>query len=182
MTNGGLRVLLILTLAALLGAVALTLHFDNSIAAERDAAARVDRDLQSVDLALADWRAAQASYVAMGQGPGFWITRGGELASSIDTTLERMRSTTTSADARAHYDAAAASLGNLNTADRKARDYIGTDQRFLASDAIFMDAQDANHHLAAEVAAAATAERAQTDARLLRLGRYRFFTSFATLV
>src|ERR1041385_1331150 len=144
-SSAGVRALLILTFAAILGAAALSLHFDNLIGSERDAAVRIDRDLHDVDLALADGRAAQAGYVAMGQGPGFGIARGAELAAAIESTIERLRAATTSADARAHYDAASAFLASLNSADKKARDYVKSEQKFLASDAIFMDGLDANH-------------------------------------
>jgi hypothetical protein len=111
--------------------------------------------------------------VATGQDPSFWLTHGAELAAQIDAGINRLRTASTSADARVRYDAALGALTDLNRIDARARELVRKDQRFAASDLIFIDAVDASERVATELTAARTAERQASDLVLARTGRLR---------
>jgi hypothetical protein len=182
MGTRGLRFLLIATLFAALAALVQDFRFDNWIAREHASAETAGRGQQSAIIALADVRAGQAGYVATGQGPSFWMKRVSDLLASIGTTTERLRASASSAEALAQYDAAASAVDELQKADTRARDFVAGDQRFLASDVIFVDSLEAGQRVAAAIAAAGAAEEAASAARLARLSRWRLTTIVGTLV
>ena len=182
MRSGGLRVLILVTSVVVLGVLFQDFRFDSWIAREVESSSRIDRDIQSVHVALADVRAAQAGYVATGQGPAFWMKRVTDLVGTIGATLERLRASTTNAEARAQYDAAAAALGDFQGIDSRARDDVNNEQRFLASDLIFMDSLETSRRVSAAAAAAGAAESAARQARVTRFARLRLATMVATLV
>lgn len=173
MSRRGLGVLLILTFLVAAGTLVQDFRFDRSLAREYASAAATDREFAALEVALVSFGAAQTSYVATGQGPAFWLTHAAELAAQIDAGINRLRSTSTSAEARVRYDAALAALADVNSVDGRARELVRKDQRFAASDLIFIDAVDASERLAAELTAAHTAERQASELRLTRTARLR---------
>lgn len=173
MSRRGLGVLLILTFLVAAGTLVQDFRFDRSLAREYASAAATDREFAALEVALVSFGAAQTSYVATGQGPAFWLTHAAELAAQIDAGINRLRSTSTSAEARVRYDAALAALADVNSIDGRARELVRKDQRFAASDLIFIDAVDASERLAAELTAAHTAEQQASELRLTRTARLR---------
>jgi len=176
--NFGLLVVLAFLLT--LGTLFQDFRFDRSLVRERASILALEREIGSLELATADLRAAQAAYVATGQGPEFWMRRATELAAEIEAALTRLRQSSGSVEAQTRYDAASAALTDLVAIDKKTRDQIQNDQRFLAADLIFVDSVDARQRLVGELAAARAAEAAQADANMVRLSRLRFaLTAFA---
>jgi hypothetical protein len=165
--------LLILTFLVAAGTLVQDFRFDRSLAREHAAAAATDREFAALDVALVSFGAAQTSYVATGQDSSFWLTHAAELAAQIEAGINRLRSASTSADARVRYDAAVGALADLNRVDGRARELVRKDQRFGASDLIFLDAVDASERLAAELTAARTAERQASDLRVTSTARLR---------
>ena len=172
MRERGLGLLLILTLIIALGTIVQDFRFDASLARERASDLAIDRDLGRTTTTLAELRAAEAGYVAAGQGPAFWMTQATDMLSQIEATVFRLRSTTTSSDARSRYDAAIAALTDLKTVDGRARGNAKSNP-FVASDLVFVDALQANQRVATEVAAAREAERAAADGRMTRRSQLR---------
>src|SRR5438477_6844454 len=111
MSKRGLGVVLVLVFAIAAGTLLQDYRYDQSIAREHAAAETLARTLSSVDLALANLRAAQAGYLATGQSAEFWMKRAVDLDAEIEGTLATLQAATTSADARTHYAAASAALG-----------------------------------------------------------------------
>ena len=173
MRKRGFGVLFVLTLVIGAGTLFQDFRFDTLLEHERDTAASVDRQLGSVDVAIADLRGAQAGYVAAGQGPPFWISRATDLFTRIETDLTSLRSATATTDAATHYDAALVALNDLKAIDARARADAMGDRRFEASDRVFADSREANERLAAELAAARTSEQAAAAANLTRIGKFR---------
>jgi hypothetical protein len=168
-------VLLVLSVLLAAGALIQDLRFDMALAQGRAAAVAIERDVASIETALADWRAAEAGYVATGQSPVAWVKRAAERSAEIEATLTRLQASTGSADAKTQYDAATSALGDLNGIDGRAREFATTDRRFEASDLIFTDAVGPARRVAAALSAARDAERQASEARLvgtrwLRLG------------
>jgi hypothetical protein len=173
MRKRGLGFLLILTVVLAAGTLLQDYRFDRWITRERDAARTIDQQLSTIAVTLADLRAAETGYVATGQGPAFWTTRASQLLARIESDLSDRQASTASADARTHYDAAASALADLTSIDARARKDVAGNDRFEASDLIFVDALEASRRIGTELEAARTAERAASDVRVTRLGWLR---------
>lgn len=160
-------------IVAAIGTVTQDIRFDKSLATERTSALAIDHGIESALVALADLRTAQAGYVATGQGPAFWMARAGDLLAGLVGTIGTLKSTSSSAAAIDHYDAAAAALGDLQKLDGRARANVKNDQRFLASDVIFMDGLGVSQRATKELADARDVERAASDGRIVQISRLR---------
>jgi hypothetical protein len=158
---------------AAIGTVTQDVRFDKSLAGERASAVAIDRGIESALLALADLRTAQAAYVATGQGAAFWMTRVSDLSASLVNTIETLKSASSSAAATSHYDAVAAALTDFQKLDARARSHVKNDQRFLASDVIFMDGLGVTQRATRELADAREVERAASEGRITRIDRLR---------
>jgi uncharacterized protein YdcH (DUF465 family) len=175
MSKRGLGLVLALTVAVAVGAAAVLqdFRFDRSLAQEHVSAEQVSRRLETAQLSIANLRGAQAGYLAVGQGPDFWMKRAGDLAANVEKNLSDAQAAASSVDARAHCDAAMSILGGINSLDQKARDDIASGERLLASDVIFMDLTESGQRLNNEIAAAREIERTSSDARIAALRRWR---------
>ena len=180
MSKRGLGIVLVLTFAIAVAAVVQDFRYDIDIARERLTTDSTHYTLESVQLALANLRTAQAGYLAAGQSSDFWMKRATDLAAEIESSLTAIQAASASPDARSHYDAALAALGGLNSLDQKARDDVANGDRSLASDLVFTDSTEPAARLTAEVAAARDAEHAAGEARVTPLRRLRFALNGAT--
>src|SRR5262245_29712523 len=143
MRRRGATLLLVLTLIICIGTVVQDFRFDNWIAQERANALATDRSFSAATEALSELRAAQAGYVASGQGPTFWMARVSDLAAKIDRAIAAERDATTDAAVRTRFDAAAAALNDLNAIDQRARGHLAQNDRLYVSDLVFMDSREA---------------------------------------
>jgi hypothetical protein len=182
MRTRSLVLLLILMIVAAIGAVVQDVRFDKSLAAERASAVATDRAVGSALVGLADLRTAQAGYVATGQGSAFWMSRASELATSVTAAIANLSVASTSGAALAHYDEAANALVELEKLDARARTNVKNDQRFLASDVIFIDGLGVSQHATKELADAREAERTASDSRIARIDRLRLAMNGACLL
>jgi hypothetical protein len=173
MRKRGVGLLLVLTLIIAGGTIIQDFRFESSTARERAAGQSTDRALGSALESLAQLRTAQAAYITSSQGTASWMTRASDLAASIQATIENTRRATTSAEARARYDAAETALADLNAIDKRARSSLGQSDRFSSSDLIFIDGKQASDKLAEELMAARAFESQASDLRLARLGQLR---------
>ncbi len=106
--------------------------------------------------------------------PRYWTKRAVALATDIESTITSLQLTASSDEAKSHYDAAAAALGDLNSIDQRAQDAIARGDTYVASDLVFTDSVKASQHLEDEIAAAGRAEQASADARFAFLQQARF--------
>jgi GAF domain len=86
---------------------------------------------------ILELRAAQQAYVATGQGEDFWAIRVASTLGSIRDDLTALRASAASPEAQSSIDAAAGSLQDFSQMDARAREYVRTGQKLLASDMIF---------------------------------------------
>jgi hypothetical protein len=163
-------------LAVLVIAGTLTLDFllSRSIARDRAANAAVTYELGSLQVALAELRAAEAAYVATGQSPDVSLRRADELTSRLDTGLTRLRDTSTNDNVRASYQAALDTFTALTALDKKARAYISSSQEFLAADVVFIESQDGSRRLADQLEQLRAVQAAQTEASAAQMNWLRF--------
>jgi hypothetical protein len=139
MSRRGVRIAL-----CLIGAAAIVWSAYSVASLER-AAARLASDGRAHDAAaraalghVQELRAAQQSYVAMGQGEGYWIARAEKLTTLLRDEITGWRPSAP-ADAVPSIDAAAAALDDFRQIDRRARDHARGGQHLLASDLIYTD-------------------------------------------
>ncbi len=118
---------------------------------------RLARQFSSLELTVAAVRTAQAGYVAAGQGADFWMTRVDDLMAQVAAGLSE-RQLDGQADAVTALESAQSRLDALRVSDRRARNYVGNDQRLLASDVIFVESLEILDRLAADIATARDAE------------------------
>ncbi len=114
--------------------------------------------------ALADLRASQQAYVAAGQGVTFWT---GKVASTIDTataTIAALGQAATSAETRSALDEASRALAEFSAVDKRARDYIKTEQQLMAADVVFTEGSETAVKAARRVEDARLAEHQALDA------------------
>ena len=149
------------------------LYIERLLASARQTADAADRDAESAVIAIADYRAAEAGYLATGQEPAYWMTRADTLASAISDVIARQSAATPSAQARAAFDEAAGALEDLGKLDGRARALVKNDQRFVASDVIFMDSLQAANHLAKTLETARDSDRGARQEQMTRLSGVR---------
>lgn len=170
-----MRTIGVLLIVLLIAAIAQTFRFDSALSHEKTTSAAVDRDFGSIDLAIARFRGAQASYLATGQTPATWMTRATDEATRIEASLGRLRVSSQAPAARNHYQDALKALAELTDIDGRARNYFRTDQRFLASDLIYMDPSAAVvDRLTSAVQSARAVEAAASQARFDQARWLRF--------
>jgi hypothetical protein len=174
MRNGGLDLLLVLTVILALGTVIQDYRFDSSIARARAAATAIDRELRALEVAVADLRTASAGSLAADQSSDGWTRQVSELAGDLDRRIADLRRGPTTGGVRERYDAATTALADVLTIDRRAREALASHQRALAAGLIRVDGRDATERLAGELAAARVAEADALDVRVARLARLRF--------
>ena len=75
----------LLAVLVIVGTLALDFLLSRSVARDRASSAAVEREIGSLQVALADLRAAEAAYVATGQPPDFWVRRADELATRLES-------------------------------------------------------------------------------------------------
>lgn len=132
-------------------------RFDKQIAELAAGADRVARQYASIELTVADIRASQAGYVAVGQGADFWTQKVDELTTQLEDLL-RTRQQQAAYDAVPQLDSAIAQLEPFRTSDRRARNYVRNDQRLMASDVVYVESLEVLNKVAADVGAAREAE------------------------
>ncbi len=164
----------ILAVLAIVGTLALDFLLSRSVARDRASSAAVEREIGSLQVALADLRTAQAAYVAPSQTPDFWIRRAGELSTRLESGLTQLRESAASEVARSGYQAALGTLANLVSLDKKARNYMQDDQRFLAADVVFIESLEGSQRLASDLEQLRTLQSAQADAAIARTSWLRF--------
>ena len=86
---------------------------------------------------ILELRAAQQAYVATGQGEDFWAARVASALARLHDGLTALRASAGSAEAQVSVETAIGSLQDFSQMDVRARDYVRTGQKVLASDLIF---------------------------------------------
>lgn len=163
-------VLLLVAVVMSGGAAWATWHFERQALDTQAGADRLSRHYAALELTVADLRAAQAGYVAAGQGPDFWMTKVDELSTQLEQLLTERRRLAV-ADAQPPLGIALAQLQALGTSDSRARRYVGNDQRLLASDVVYVESLEILTRISTEITTAreidwAASRQAAADVRL----------------
>jgi len=146
------------------GAAAFLFYSERQLAAGRAGMRTFDLRAREASDALSDLRAAEQAYVAGGQGLAYWMPKVASITESVTGTLASLRPLAATTDGRSALDAASASITEFGAIDKRARDYIKSDQALMAGDVIFTEASQAAVTTARHVEAARVAERQGVDA------------------
>jgi hypothetical protein len=182
MKQSGAKWLFVVCCLLAAGALVQDFRFDASARQARTAALRVERDIGSLRATLAELRGGQTAYLATGQGPDFWMRRVTDLATQMESGLGGLRGLVGSPEAQSQVSAAETALADLLSIDKRARQAIETEQRFLASDVIFAEGLNTTQVLADALLTVAVAENAALDAQIVRDARIRLALTTAALL
>jgi hypothetical protein len=127
-------------------------------------------------------RAAQQAYVAAGQGDDFWASRVTKTLESLRDGLTSLRTAAVSPEAKSQIDAAAGSLEDFAQMDRRAREYVRTGQKVVASDLIFSNAGELTDAAVASIDKAVASELTARGAAVETFERRQDFALIAAAV
>jgi hypothetical protein len=161
-----MRLFIALAVWCALGAAAFYLASTNRDIASRQMSHRAfDAEVADVKSALADAHAAHYALVVEGQSVAVWGPRAAAAGEAAVAGLDGLRGMAISPEAVRALMEAAARLSELPAIERRAREYVASDQRLMASDMVFSAADGTVQDVLQLVgdAAAAEGERFEED-------------------
>jgi hypothetical protein len=173
MNRRGVSVLFLLTLLTALVALYYDTSFDKSLSQEHTVALKAERELGSIDIALASLRAAQSIYVPGAQNLETAFGRVTELLDTMESTLQARQKAASGPELAARYDAALQSLAEVRNADVRARAALSQSDGLGAGHIITSEAAQGADKLSAEIAQARALERQSTAANTGRVSMFR---------
>ncbi len=162
-------VLLLVALAAQAAAGYKVWDLDRQAATERAAAESFDQQARQVVAGIAEMRAAQQSYVALGQGEEFWFQKVRNLLDAVGPRLAALRQAARTPEAITALETATESLTSFGQLDQRVRENVTSGQRLSASDMIFTDGMDITTRAAARVDAGRASEMERLGASIAGL-------------
>lgn len=143
--------LFMMAIATGAGAASLLRNLDRDMTIGRAATDRLRDQARLLLSILADVRASQQAYVAVGRGERFWTDRVSSLLPALDRQLADFRGALMSPAARPAIASTANAAENLRRLDARVRDYILSGETLVASDLIFSDGLEAAHAISTGV-------------------------------
>jgi hypothetical protein len=150
---------------ALAGAAVFLINSEKQVHQQRIVTRAFDAQAREASEALSDLRAAQQAYVAAGQGIAFWMPKVSTTSAAAAKTISALQKTAASADAKTALDQAASTLNEFDSVDKRARDYIKSNQELMAADVVFTEGGQLAATAARQVEAARMAEQQNLDLR-----------------
>ena len=148
-----------------LGAAAFFFIDSEKRIAERRAAVRAfDLQAREATNLLSNLRAAQQAYVAAGQGAALWMPKVAVFIDAAARNVDGLRPAAGSDAARRSLMEAAATVTQFDNVDKRARDYLRSDQQLMAADVVFTEGGETAAAAARHVEAARMAEYQALDA------------------
>jgi hypothetical protein len=180
----------LLVLIAFAAAATFLFNTERQIAASAAALRTFDRQARDASDALGDARASEQAYVAAGRGGAFWMSKVSAITHAVTRTIDGLRRSASSANARAALDEAAAAIAEFTAVDQRAREYLTSSEPLMASDVIFTEGAERAAVGARKIESARLAEHQYFDAFEARLRRQEAmaaggagaFTIFAVLL
>lgn len=151
------------------------------IAESRRAARAFDAHAWSLALSLADLRAAQQAYVAIGQDRAYWMADVAERIEAVTAGLSDLSAESTRPAAGDALAEAMSLVAALERMDALARDHAEAGEDVMASDLVFADGLELSRSAADHVERARSAEREARDDELGVQEQSRLWAAGATL-
>jgi GAF domain-containing protein len=159
-------ILLCLFLAAISTATFLFWKGDSEAATAALQAHTFDASARAIERGLLDVRGSQLAYAAAGQPGDRWVTRVAQGVDAARADTMALRAEATAPDAQAALDATTVALNEFAKADKRAVEYVRTEQRLLASDVVFGDGLERSEAALAALEQARLAELQARDATI----------------
>jgi hypothetical protein len=172
MTTLPIRLTLLFACVAAVGyASFLTWSSEQHIRLTDNPSRQFDAAARATSSGVAELRAAQEAYVAVGQGEDFWFARVSAIGKDLNGKLSTLKSLATGPETLTAVDEATGALQDFEQMDKRARDYARSRQLTLASDLVFTDGFDLTKKAGEAVERAVTAELTARDAQIGGLRR-----------
>ena len=180
MKSRAARLAVLILFAVALGVTASLFRASGAAAAAETLAERQFTDhTRAASRNALNLRAAQAAYVAAGQEGDFWTSRATQTMNGLRDSLTALRSEATAPDARTQVDAAVSSLQDFSSMDTRARDYVRSGQKLLASDLIFSNGLELSDSIITAIDKARSAETLQRQTAAATFERRQRFALVA---
>jgi len=155
-----------LVIVALLASAGLgyrVMEDERGLAAARQQGASSDQAAEDALTALLDLRGSLYAYVAPGQGTEFW---GRRVGTQLDTLRQRLVTLDAAvADSGGSLADSLDGIDQLAAADKRARQYVDSDELLLAGDVLFTEVRDLLNAVTEQVTAARSSLRGRADQR-----------------
>jgi hypothetical protein len=179
--NGG-RWLFVVACLVAVAAVVQNYRFDAADGQLRIAASTFGSEANSLRTKIAELRGGQTAYLATGQGPEFWMRRVTDLSNEIESGISRLKTAAQTTEAQTQLTAATSALTELLAIDKRARQALDSEQRFLASDIVFAEGLTPAQALVDAISGATATEATAIEARLTADSRLRLAMMPAALL
>lgn len=156
-------------------------HSERQLADRRSALRAFDVVAREAAASLAGVKAAQQGYVAPGQGPGFWMARVDTLLEQLTARVDELRPVAAGSETAKTLVEVGETLGDLRAIDKRARQYLSTDQALMASDVIFSEGGETAAIAGRQVEAARQAEYGAFDAAESTVRRQQVYAASAAV-
>jgi hypothetical protein len=120
-------------------------------------------------------RSAQQSYVAEGQGSEFWISRADESFARLDRAVTALAGAAINAELRDGVRNAAAAFEDVRRIDGRARQWVRSNQRLMASDLIFTENLAASATFIERLAGLRDGQRDAVETQLASIKQRQFY-------
>jgi len=151
MNKRGVAVIFLLTLLTALVALYQDTRFDARLAQEHSLALTAERELGSLDIALASARAAQSGYVPGAQNLEAAFGRVTELLDTMESTLQARQKAASGPELAARYDAALQGLAEVRNLDVRARASLSQGDGLNAGHLVRTEGGQRTEKLSAEI-------------------------------
>jgi GAF domain len=172
-------------LAVVGAALLLIVQLEKRASARRDTLRELDTITRQAETTLADLRAAQQAYVATGQSLGLWMSKVEGAIQNVTARIAELQHRVSSAEAQAALSDAVEAVAEIRAVDKRARQYLHTDQTLMAGDVVFSEGAETSLAAAQHLEAARQAEYLAADAEdetSRRFERYAAGAAAATIV
>jgi hypothetical protein len=131
---------------------------------------------------ISDLRAAQRSYVAIGQGHDFWVALVASLLPAAQMQVSELGGVLRAQPARDALESASVALENFSKLDARAQEHVSLNQMSAASDLIFSDGMELTDSAASAIESAQTQELQAYEAASKALRQRQAWTGMLGLV
>lgn len=152
---------------------------------ERQLASRISR-LRGFDQAahetidrIAALGASQRAYVAAGQDAAVWTARAAELLKETSAGIDTLRASALSGDAAMSLMEGASAAAEIANVDKRAREYLRSQEPLMASDVVFSEGAEAVAAAAGHIERARTVEHQAHSTQQMVLRRVQIIVAAA---
>jgi hypothetical protein len=176
MKNPIVRLVLgLLAVAASCGAGYYVLALEQRAAALRNAERGFIEDVLRLQATLADLRAAQAGYLAIGQDAAVWIEKAAQLRQQADAQLKRVVAAAPGPEVEGDLATVGEALAALGRFDKRVTELLREEQTLTASALVFSDSAQVLGAARATLSAVRGTRASKTGASLAELRRRQLY-------